>query len=83
MLVSEITQLAGTIVAGVFLSPLGISLFGIFGLFGLFIPIIVILLVANLFGGRSRSTGEPSGMGIVVGFGVLIILTVAINAAFR
>lgn len=83
MLVTYIAPLAGAAVAGLFLSPLGISLFGIFGLFGFFIPIIVILLVANLFGGRSRSSGEPSGMGIVVGFGVLIILTVAINAAFR
>jgi hypothetical protein len=83
MLLTHVTQLVGTSVAGLFLTPLGISLFGIFGLFAIFGPIILILLVASLFGGRSRSHGDPSGLGIVVGFGVLIILTVAINAAMR
>ena len=62
-------------------SSLGISLFGVFGLFGIFGSIILILLVANLVGGRSRSHGDPSGLGIALGFGLFFILTVAIDAA--
>ena len=83
MIVSHLTTLAGTIAAGLFLSPLGMSFFGIFGVFLLFGPIAFILIVANLVGGRSRSHGDPSGLGIVVGLGVLFILSVAIGAAWQ
>lgn len=80
MLVTHTTQLVGAPVAGLLFSPIGISLFGIFGVFALFGPIALVLLVANLFGGRSRSTGDPSGIGIVAGLGVLVILSLAIAA---
>ena len=81
MVVVHLTQPVATTVAGFVLSPLGISLFGAFGLFGIFGSIILILLVANLVGGRSRSHGDPSGLGIALGFGLFFILTVAIDAA--
>jgi hypothetical protein len=81
MLVNHVTELASTPAAGLFLSPLGISFLGIFGLFGIFIPIILILAVANLAGGRSRSHGDPSGLGVVLGLGLFFALTVAIGYA--
>ncbi len=83
MLVTHIAQLAGTTVAGLFLSPFGMSFFGIFGFFVLFGPIAFILLVANLFGGRSRSHGDPSGLGIVVGLAMIFFIAVAISAAVQ
>lgn len=83
MLDASLTQAAETTVAGSLVSPLGISLLGIFGLVGLFGPIILILLVANLFGGRSRSHGDPSGLGVAIGIGVVFLITVAINLAVR
>lgn len=80
MFAAHLAHTAGAPVAGLF-TPLGIALLGIFGLFGTFGAIVLVLLVASLVGGRSRSHGDPSGLGIVVGFAVLIALTVAINAA--
>jgi hypothetical protein len=81
MLVTHITQLAGTTVAGLLVSPLGIGVFGVFGLVGLLGPIVLILLLANLFGGRSRAHGEPSGRGLVIGFMVVFIAMLAVDAA--
>ncbi len=77
MLVSSITLAADTVAAGLFLSPFGIALLGAFGVFGLFIPLILILLVANTVGGRSRASGDPSGIGLVVGFLILIVVMLA------
>lgn len=75
-------HLAAT-VASLLLTPFGIAFFGIFGLFAIFGPVLLILLVASLVGGRSRTTGDPSGFGILAGIGFLIVLTVAIDAAMR
>ncbi len=83
MFLSHFNELASTSAAGLFFSPLGIGLFGVFGIFALFGPIALVLLVASAFGGRSRSHGDPSGLGIVVGFGALIVLSLAISAAVR
>ncbi len=81
MIVSHLTALAGATAAGLFVSPLGISFFGIFGVFVLFGPIAFILLVANVVGGRSRSSGDPSGLGVVVGLAMLFLLAIAISFA--
>ena len=80
MLTAHTTLATGTAVAGIFLSPFGIALLGVFGLFGLFIPIILVLAVANVVGGRSRSHGDPSGIGLAIGFLVLIVVMLALAA---
>ena len=76
-----ITYASVPIVAGLLGSTIGISLFGIIGIFVLFVPIALILLVASAFGGPARSDGNPSGIGLIVGFMVLLIAMLAFNAA--
>lgn len=80
MPVTHFTFAIGTPIAGLFLSPFGIALFGVFGLFGLFIPIILVLALANAVGGRSRAGGDPSGVGLAIGFLVLTIAMITIGA---
>ena len=79
MFVNHVTELASSPAAGLLLNPLGISFLGVFGLLGIFIPILLILGVANLAGGRSH--GEPSGIGVVLGLGLFFALSVAIGYA--
>jgi hypothetical protein len=56
---------------------LGVPLFGIFG------TLILVMFFASAFGGRSRDHGNPSGLGLVIGFMVLFIIMLVLGAALR
>jgi hypothetical protein len=60
-------------------------LFGLFGvpLFGIFGTVVLVMFFASAFGGRSREHGNPSGLGLVIGFMVVFIIMLAINVALR
>ena len=59
------------------IGTLGVPLFGIFG------PLILVMLVAGAFGGRSRDHGNPSGLGLVIGLMVLFIVMLGLTVLVR
>lgn len=73
----QMGELPTVVAPGLLLGLFGVPLFGIFG------TLVLVMFVASAFGGRSREHGNPTGLGLVIGFMVLFIIMLLLNVALR